>query len=519
MAAWGWLGALALALVASVLGGAAEAKDRVIRIDLAGPSKPRDRMADFSIGSDFPGTLFRQDSLDQLSKVQNELHFRYIRFHAIFHDVFGTYTDVGGKPVYDWSKIDALYDELLKRGLKPFVELGFTPVAMASSPASIFYWKGNTSHPQPAKWDALIDTFVRHEIEKRGIDEVRSWYFEVWNEPNLAGFWEGADKAAYFDLYARTARILKAADPQLRVGGPATAGAAWVPEFLAFAHANQLPVDFVTTHTYGVQGGFLDANGKEDNKLDPSPDSIVGDVARVRKEIDASAYPGIPLYFSEWSTSYSPRDSVHDSYLSAAFILDKLRRTEGLAQGMSYWTFSDLFEEPGPQTTPFEGGFGLMNPQGIRKPAWFAYKYLNRLGDAEYATGDAQSIATAKDGRVQLLAWHYASPDQKVSNRSYYTKVQPVADAGRLILDVSGLAPGNYRVEIRRTGYRSNDPNTAFIEMGSPQLLRSDQLSLLNDVTADLPSRETLTVKRNGRGQVTVQMRAYDVVLVELTKV
>lgn len=210
---------------------------------------------------------------------------------------------------------------------------------------------------------------------------------------------------------------------------------------------------------------------------------------------------------------------MHDSYLSAAFILDKLRRTEALAQGMSYWTFSDLFEEPGPQAMPFEGGFGLMNPQGIRKPAWFAYKYLNRLGDAEYATGDAQSIATAKDGRVQLLAWHYASPDQKVSNRSYYTKVQPVADAGRLILDVSGLAPGNYRVEIRRTGYRSNDPNTAFIEMGSPQLLRSDQLSLLNDVTADVPSRETLTVKRNGRGQVTVQMRAYDVVLVELTKV
>ncbi|MCW3847270.1 beta-xylosidase [Sphingomonas sp. LB-2] len=517
MGAKTWLGALAL--LTTALGGAAEARDRSIRIDLAGPSKPRDRMADLSIGSDYPGTLYRQDSLAQLATVQKELRFRYIRFHAIFHDVLGTYTEVDGKPVYDWTKIDLLYDELLKLGLKPFVELGFTPWAMKTSDNQIFYWKGNTSHPQPEKWDALVDAFIRHEIEKRGLDEVRSWYFEVWNEPNLAGFWEKADKAAYFDLYARTARILKAADPQLRVGGPATAGAAWVPDFLAFAHANQLPVDFVATHTYGVKGGFLDANGKEDNKLDSSPDSIVGDVARVRKEIDASPYPGIPLYFTEWSTSYSPRDSIHDSYLSAAFILDKLHRTEGLAQGMSYWTFSDLFEEPGPQNAPFEGGFGLMNPQSVRKPAWFAYKYLNSLGDKEYATGDAQSIAAIKDGKVQLLAWHYASPDQKVSNRSYYTKVLPAADQGQLTISVAGLEPGEYKVMIRRTGFRSNDAYTGFIEMGSPQLIRTDQVDLLNQMTADRPITNPLTVKRNGRGEVTVQMRSYDVVLVELVKV
>lgn len=516
MAARKWLGGLAL--FAMFLGGAAEARDRVIRVDLAAPSKPRDRMADLSIGSDYPGTLFRQDSLAQLALVQKELHFRYIRFHAIFHDVLGTYTEVDGKPVYDWTKIDLLYDELLKLGIKPFVELGFTPDAMKTSDQTIFWWKGNTSHPQPAKWDALVEAFIRHQIEKRGIDEVRSWYFEVWNEPNLDGFWEKADKAAYFDLYARTARILKTIDPKLRVGGPATAGAAWVPEFLAFAAENKLPVDFVATHTYGVKGGFLDANGKDDNKLDPSPDSIIGDVARVRREIDASPYPGIPLYFTEWSTSYSPRDSVHDSYLSASFILEKLHRSEGLAQGMSYWTFSDLFEEPGPPTAPFEGGFGLLNPQGIRKPAWFAFKYLNSLGDQEYATGDAQSIAAVKDGKVQLLAWNYVSPDQTVSNRSYYTKVLPAADSSPLAISFAGLAPGDYKVEIRRTGFRSNDPYTAFIEMGSPQVLRDDQVSLLGEMTADRPNRSTLTVKRNGKGQLTIQMRAYDVVLVELTK-
>jgi hypothetical protein len=165
----------------------------------------------------------------------------------------------------------------------------------------------------------------------------------------------------------------------LRIGGPATAGAAWVPQFLTYAAEHKLPVDFVATHTYGVEGGFLDEEGKQDTKLSPSPDAIVGDVRKVRGEIAASAYPEIPLFFTEWSTSYTPRDFVHDSYISAPYILSKLKGTQGLAQGMSYWTYTDLFEEPGPPPTPFHGGFGLMNREGIRKPAWFAYKYLHAV--------------------------------------------------------------------------------------------------------------------------------------------
>ena len=176
---------------------------------------------------------------------------------------------------------------------------------------------------------------------------MRTWYFEVWNEPNLAGFWEGADQKAYFELYDLTAKTIKSIDPALRVGGPATAGAAWVPEFLAHVRQSGAGVDFVTTHTYGVDGGFLDEDGKSDTKLSPSADAIIGDVRRVRQQISASPFPGLPLYFTEWSTSYTPRDSVHDSYISAPYILSKLKACQGLAQGMSYWTYSDLFEEPG----------------------------------------------------------------------------------------------------------------------------------------------------------------------------
>lgn len=492
--------------------------NRLIHLDLTSPSTRRDRFADLSVGSDYPGTLIRADSLAQLRLVREELGFRYVRFHDIFHDVLGTYREVNAKPLYDWSKIDYLYDELLKIGIRPFVELGFTPAAMKTSEQTIFYWKGNTSHPDAEKWTALVDAFARHLVERYGRDEVRTWFFEVWNEPNLDDFWEHADQAAYFDLYARSARALKTLDSELRVGGPSTAGAAWVPEFIGYATERHLPVDFVTTHTYGVDGGFLDEKGQADTKLSPSPDAIVGDIRRVREQIEASPMPGLPLYFTEWSTSYTPRDSVHDSYHSASYVLTKLKQSTGLLQGMSYWTFSDLFEEPGPPTAPFQGGFGLLNPQGIRKPAYFAYKYLNHLSDHVIETHDAQSIAAVEEDGVKVLAWHYAPPNQPVSNRSYFTRVQPVAELAPLAIALSNMKPGSYQVRIHRTGFERNDAYTAYLKLGSPGQLTSAQVDELQALTRDEPELQTLQVDASGRAQLTVAMRAYDILLVDLQR-
>jgi xylan 1,4-beta-xylosidase len=491
---------------------------RRVSVDVGAPTTPRDHFVDLSVGSDYPGTLIRDDSLEHLRLVREELGFRYVRFHAIFHDVLGTYREDEGRPVYDWSKIDYLYDRLLKMGIRPFVELSFTPDAMKTSEQTIFYWKGNVSHPVPEKWTKLVDAFARHLIERYGRDEVQSWFFEVWNEPNLADFWERADQAAYFDLYARTARALKAIDAGLRVGGPSTAGAAWVPEFLAYAAKQQLPVDFVTTHTYGVDSGFLDEKGQADNKLSPSPDAIVGDVRRVRQQIEASAQPGLPLHFTEWSTSYSPRDAVHDSYHCAAYVLTKLKESQGLLQGMSYWTFSDLFEEPGPPTAPFQGGFGLLNPQGIRKPVYFAYKYLRQLGERELATHDPHSIASLSDDGVKVLAWHFAPLDQPVSNRSYFTQVHPVAELAPIALALSGMKPGSYDARIYRTGFERNDAYTAYLKLGSPTELTAVQVDELHSSTRDEPALETLRVDATGVAELTIPMRQYDVVLVDVQR-
>jgi xylan 1,4-beta-xylosidase len=390
---------------------------------------------------------------------------------------------------------------------------------MATSEQTIFYWKGNTSHPKLTAWRDLVDAFVRHLRERYGVAEVRHWYFEVWNEPNLDGFWERADQPAYFELYGVTARAIKAIDPTLQVGGPATAGAAWVPEFLEYAHKTATPVDFVTTHTYGVDHGFLDEKGQSDTKLSPSQDAIVGDVRRVRQQIGESPFPSLPLYFTEWSTSYTPRDAVHDSYISAPYILSKLKATQGLVQGMSYWTYTDLFEEPGPPPTPFHGGFGLINREGIRKPAFFAYKYLHALRGKEIASSDAESIIATDGASTAALIWDWEQPEQKVSNRPFYTKLVPASVAPAAKLTFKHVAAGVYRLQVKRTGFRANDAYSAYLDMGAPAALNAEQLKKLQGLTRDVPETDRkITIGSSGEYTVEVPMHSNDIVLVVLAK-
>ncbi len=497
---------------------AAAAPTLDIEIDVRNTNKPWDRFYDLSVGADYPATTIRDDAQAQLKTAVDELGFRYIRFHAIFHDALGTVRqDQQGNISYDWTQIDKLYDGLLARGIKPFVELGFTPKALATSDNKIFYWEGNTSHPQPGPWKDLVTAFIRHIQQRYGEAEVRTWFYEVWNEPNLSGFWENADQKAYFELYAATAKAIKSIDPALRVGGPSTAGAEWVPEFLAYAIKNKAAVDFITTHTYGVDGGFVDEEGKDDNKLLSSPDAVIEDVRLVRQQIEASKFPGLPLYFTEWSTSYSPRDPVHDSYISAAYILSKLKGSQGLLQGMSYWTYSDLFEEAGPPPSSFHGGFGLLNREGIRKPAYFAYKYLNTLNGKEIAVTDSQTFATVNDAGVSALIWDYQYPDQKTSNRPFYTRPHPAHPSMPRRILFRHLKPGKYQLQVHRTGYQANDAYSAYLEMGRPKDLTAKQLAKLNKLTRDLPETDrVIKVGAEGLFDIELPLNSNDILLVTL---
>lgn len=499
----------------------APARARIISADMHAVAGPMSTAWRDCVGADHAAMLLRQANVDQLQLVENEIGFRYIRFHAIFNGDTDPYREIDGRPYYNFDRIDAVYAAALKTGIKPFVEVGFMPTDLASDTKTIFYWKGNGSPPKDwNKWSDFMTAFIQHLEARFGRDEVRSWRFEVWNEPNLDGFWTGGNQANYFKLYDATARAIKGADPVLKVGGPATAGASWVPEFLAHAKQAGTPVDFVTTHSYGVAGGFLDENGQGDNKLVPDRKAIVDDVEKVRGQIKASAFPDLALYITEWSTSYNPRDPIHDTYLSAPFILNKLKDTQGVAQSMSYWVYTDLFEEAGPPPSSFHGGFGLVNREGIRKSAYFAYRYLAELGATELANKDRESWLTRSGDNFTGLVWNYTLPDQQQSNRPYFTKAHPATALEPAWIKLVGLKPGHYHLRVFRTGYKANDPYTTYMEWGRPQNLAPDQIATLQQQTRDAPEDDrTVTVGANGKFDQGLPMRTNDVVLVKFERI
>lgn len=446
-----------------------------VRVIAADYSRVKGKQNDFFrqvIGAGRAAEGLRADWQRDLALVHRECGFRYIRFHGLLQDEMGVYgEDRRGQPVYNFQYVDALYDAILRAGLKPFVELSFMPAALASGDKYVFWWKGNITPPKDyGKWERLIQALVQHWTGRYGEGEVRQWYFEVWNEPNLDIFWAGT-QAEYFKLYEVTARAIKEVSRDYRVGGPATAGRGWISETINFAARAHAPLDFISTHDYGVNGIGFDEGGVQQLYLIREAEAITGGVRNVRSQIQSSSMPGLPLHYTEWSTSYSPRDPVHDSYISAAYILSKLKGAEGYADSMSYWTFTDIFEENGPVPSPFHGGFGLLNFQGLRKPSFYAYQFLNRLGSTELASSDADSWACRSGRGVQLLFWNFTPPQTEESDQVFFKRDQPAKDFGRVRVTVANLPSATYRLNVYRIGYRINDVYADYLKMGSPQSL------------------------------------------------
>jgi xylan 1,4-beta-xylosidase len=494
------------------------ATDRVITADFRQVQGPLNTMFKKCVGAGRANEGLRADWQRQLAYAHRECGFEYIRMHGLFCDDMGVYRESkDGQPEYNWQYIDELYDFLQSIGMKPFVELSFTPSAMASGSETVFWWRGNSTKPKDfKKWGDLIHAFVTHLRERYGDAEVRTWYFEVWNEPNAQYFFHGTQQD-YFNLYAVTARAIKDVSPAYKVGGPATASCLWVPELIHFCATNHAPVDFISTHDYCVDSGYLDENGNAGTVFSQNPKGIYGNVIRVRKQIRDSAMPNLELHFTEWSASYTPFDPIHDSYHSAAFILDKIKNAGAAADSMSYWVFTDIFEEAGPRWTPFHGGFGLINYEDINKPAFYAYLFLNRLGPVELKNSDPASwICTDKSGGIQALVWDFTitHPGTNVINQVYYKRDLPSLPKNKVTLNLTNVPEGEYALEIYQVGYRVNDAYATYLDLGSPaQLTRAQVAKIKSDNSGAPIARSTIKVGRDGKVQQRFDLRENDVCL------
>ena len=472
--------------------------NEVVNVDLSAPSTPFPHFWEQMFGSGRANLSMRESYRRDLDWVHAITGFEFVRFHAIFHDENGVYDeDAQGNPVYNFSYVDQIYDGLLAHGVKPFVEISFMPKKLAASPVlHAFWYKPSPSPPKDyVKWDALVTAFVQHLIQRYGLDEVSQWYFEVWNEPNI-DFWMGEPKqASYFELYDHTARALKAVSPRLRVGGPATAQAAWAPAFIQHVTQQNVPADFFSTHVY-ANDRSIDVFGT--NEDIPRDQMVCRAVKHVHQQIQASALPNLPLIWSEYNASYKNEPEITDTEFMGPWLADTIRQCDGSVNVMSYWTFSDVFEEQGVVKDPFYGGFGLVAAYGLPKPAFNAFKILHLLGDRRLALNSKTALATTKAGSPVLAAWNLVLPGA-------------VGTAKTVTFQFSGLS-GSHTAVIHRVDSTHGSLLNPYQQMGRPKNPTRQQIEDLRRA-AVLPPPEQMPIAGN---QLTVNLPAQSLVVVEV---
>jgi xylan 1,4-beta-xylosidase len=473
-----------------------------ISIDLGGKTTSLPHFWEKAAGSDRTVVGLREQWRLDLVRCQREAGIQSIRCHGLFDDEMGIASQGAGQ--FNFLYVDQIYDFMLDHGVRPFVELSFMPEVFASSGNRIFAYKGNVSPPKDWKnWYDLVRAFTDHCVKRYGLAEVRGWKFEVWNEPNI-GFWAGTQEQ-YFELYKQSALAVKDVDKDLQVGGPATAQLAWVPELIAYCSQNNLPIDFVSTHVYPS-----DPQQKIFGKANQYPfeQVIPRGLEHIKNQVESSKMPRLPIWLTEWSSQ------------NPAFIADTIRNCVGLAEAMSYWTFSNVFEEMGVPGGIFNSTFGMLDQWGIARPSLHTFSLLHKLGEQRIAAGHGPVLATRRaDGSSAILLWNLIP----TKNAGLFANGDPFAAGGggggaaggalTLQVNVAGFN-GARNAKITQVNGETGCAQPGWKAMGNPKYPTRDQIQKLREA-AELPVPEVRSLPEGNSVPISITLPPNGIALLE----
>jgi xylan 1,4-beta-xylosidase len=419
--------------------------------------------------------------------------------------------DKNGNPVYSWKILDQIFDAFHAAGIKPIVEIGFMPEALSSHPEPYRHefpkgsiYTGWAYPPRDyAKWSELVFQFVRHLRERYGDPEVKTWLWEVWNEPDI-DYWKGTPEE-FFKLYDFTADAVLRAFPEARIGGPDSTGpgnpraAEFLRQFLEHCAHQQnyatgkigAPLLFVSFHPKGSPKWL--------------GDHVQMGIARQLASIERGFQ--IVESFPEWrqtpivlgesdpegcaacSAQENPQNAYRNGELYASYTAETLHRIYALASservnflGAVTWSFE--FEDQ-----PYFAGFRELASNGLDKPVLNAFRMFGMLGDERVqvtssgalqtddvvangvrARPDINAIATRTDRGIQILIWNYHDDDVP-------------APAAPIELTIEGIMPETKRAlgEHFRIDATHSNAFTAWKNMGSPQTPTAVQYEQLQD--------------------------------------
>ncbi|MGW0808606.1 GH39 family glycosyl hydrolase [Nonomuraea sp. NPDC002799] len=479
------------------------------------PGEPSGRLSDawrLCVGTGRFELALRRDYQDSLALVQREIGFRYIRGHGLLSDGAGVhqpYEYGGSRHVrHSFTYVDQVIDAYLDLGIAPFLELGFMPSGLASGDQTVFWWQGNVTPPSSwQEWAALVRATVRHLIDRYGLEQVRTWPIEVWNEPNLKDFWQDADEAAYHRLYEVTARTIKDVDASLQVGGPAISPGSdgWMTRFADFVTERSVPVDFVSRHAY-TSGPAQHVPFGVHQTLAPAS-GLLEQFATPRRQLQGTPLADLPVHITEFNSSYRPDNPLHDTALNAAYLAPVLAAGGDLVDSFSYWTFSDMFEEAGIPTSIFHGGFGLLTHRQIKKPTYHLYAFMARMGEHVLACGDDHLVTRDAAGRVTVLAWAPVDVTGAAPVDRHTVRLSiPLGDATTAFALRSSVSD------------EQGNAWAAWCDMGRPRSPRPRQLDTLRELAEPVRTHTSLPVA-GGHADLDLTLGRHEVTLVELTAV
>jgi xylan 1,4-beta-xylosidase len=503
--------AVAGAIAAGRAAGQGISNTKTVQIDLGREAGPFPHYWEECTGSDRTAVAFRAQWQEDLLRARELTGVKSVRCHGLFDDEMGVCRAVGADgPQLSFLYVSEIFDKMLELGVRPFVELSFMPTPMASGTNTIFFYRGNVTPPAKMEhWAQLVTAFTAHCVKRYGISEVSQWQFECWNEPNLRYFWAGSQDQ-YFELYRSTAAAVKSVDRRLSVGGPSTAQVAWLPAFLEYCAGHNVQVDFVSTHIYATdpqQAIFGKANAWPTEEVMPRA------LAQCRDQIRASKFPDLPLLITEWASQ------------NPAFIVQTVRDCAGLVETMSYWTFSNVFEEMGPVTRFFNSTFGMIGQRGVARPSLHAFTMLHKLGERRLSATDGPVLATRRaDGSRAILVWNL--PSKLAAQGGGLPGVMgrtadPVAQAEgdmqgdplRLALRFAGLGE-NSRARLTSIDMLRGSALPAWQAMGSPEYPTATEIQKLREA-AVMPPAENRVVRN---GELTVELQPSGLALIELER-
>ena len=448
---------------------------------------------------------------NQIREVQANIGFRYIRFHGIFDDEMMVYKEnEDGTVEYNFHYVDRLFDFLKSVNLKPFVELSFMPSALAKyKTKTLFYNKSVTSPPKSyKKWAFMINEFVRHCIDRYGLEEVRSWYFEVWNEPDIKEFWFGSEEE-YYDLYEITYKVIKEIDESIRVGGPSISSRTikqtkWLERYIKYCIDNKCEPDFISFHTYPNEVFNIedDFSHKKGLMIDENINYLSDIIDMVKNKLSESNLNNVEIFLTEWNSTISHRDLTNDTLYKSSYIVKNILENMDKVNGFGYWAMSDHIEEFIIDKHIFHGGLGIITHNNIKKSAYYAFKMLNKLGQVVVDKGDGYYIAKDFKGYTVYL-YNYCHFDKiycmsDVSNISIKERYNVFIDKiFNIDLKLSNFEKdGNYNVTSYSISKEHGSSFDTWINMGAPDYLDSDDIEYINNTSVPYKRKFTTNIDK-----------------------